>query len=103
MKQHKRGQEKLRAKIMKMVKQGLKTLKAASLELGISYSQGKRIYQRYLKEETKHWYMAMSANRPTTKPKKQSYPKRYNYIATGMAISGRHWRRKCLKRKTAWQ
>ena len=34
---------------MEMVKQDLKTLKAASLELGISYSQAKRIYQRYLK------------------------------------------------------
>ena len=33
---------------MEMVKQKLKTLKAASLELGISYSQAKRIYQRYL-------------------------------------------------------
>jgi transposase len=49
MKQHRKGQEKLRAKIMEMVKQELKTLKAASLELGMSYSQGKRIYQRYLK------------------------------------------------------
>jgi len=47
MKQHKKGQEKLRGKIMEMVKQKLKTLKAASLELGISYSQAKRIYQRY--------------------------------------------------------
>ena len=33
---------------MEMVKQGLKTLKAASLELGVSYSQAKRIYKRYL-------------------------------------------------------
>jgi len=32
---------------MEMVKRELKTLKAASLELGISYSQAKRIYQRY--------------------------------------------------------
>jgi transposase len=48
MKAHKKNQEKLRGKIMEMVKQGLKTLKAASLELGVSYSQGKRIYQRYL-------------------------------------------------------
>jgi len=45
--QHKKGQEKLRGKIMEMVKRKLKTLKAASLELGISYSQAKRIYQRY--------------------------------------------------------
>ncbi|MCL1993705.1 MAG: helix-turn-helix domain-containing protein, partial [Spirochaetes bacterium] len=44
---HKKGQEKLRGKIMEMVKRGLKTLKAASLELGISYSQAKRIYKRY--------------------------------------------------------
>jgi transposase len=44
----KKGQEKLRGKIMEMVKQKLKTLKAASLELGISYSQAKRIYKRYL-------------------------------------------------------
>ena len=43
-----KGQEKPRGKIMEMVKRGLKTLKAASLELGISYSQAKRIYQRYL-------------------------------------------------------
>jgi transposase len=47
-KKHKKGQEKLRGKIMEMVKRGHKTLKAASLELGISYSQAKRIYQRYL-------------------------------------------------------
>ena len=43
-----KGQEKLRGKIMEMVKRGLKTLKAASLELGLSYSQVKRIYKRYL-------------------------------------------------------
>ena len=49
MKHHKKGQEKLRGKIMEMVRQGLKTLKAASMELGISYSQAKRVYQRYLK------------------------------------------------------
>jgi len=48
MKQHTKGQEKIRGKIMEMVKRKLKTLKAASLELGISYSQAKRIYQRYL-------------------------------------------------------
>ena len=46
--QHKNGQEKLRGKIMEMVKRKLKTLRAASLELGLSYSQVKRIYQRYL-------------------------------------------------------
>jgi transposase len=45
---HTQGQEKLRGKIMEMVKQNLKTLKAASRELGISYSQAKRIYRRYL-------------------------------------------------------
>jgi transposase len=43
-----KGQEKLRGKIMEMVKRELKTLKAASLEFGISYRQAKRIYQRYL-------------------------------------------------------
>ena len=47
-KKQKKGQEKLRGKIMEMVKQKLKTLKAASLELGISYVQAKRIYKRYL-------------------------------------------------------
>ena len=31
-----------------MVRRKLKTLKAAALELGISYSQAKRVYQRYL-------------------------------------------------------
>ena len=45
---YKKGQQKLRGKIMEMVKRKLKTLKAASLELGLSYSQAKRIYQRYL-------------------------------------------------------
>src|SRR5215469_588682 len=48
MKQHKKGQEKIRGKVMEMVKRKLKTLKAASLELGISYIQAKRIYKRYL-------------------------------------------------------
>src|SRR5215469_4332225 len=48
MKQHKKGQEKIRGKVMEMVSRKLKTLKAASLELGISYSQAKRIYKRYL-------------------------------------------------------
>jgi hypothetical protein len=33
---------------MEMVKQGQKTLKAASVELGMSYRQGKRVYRRYL-------------------------------------------------------
>jgi len=47
-KKQKKGQEKLRGKIMEMVKRGHKTLKAASLELGISYVQAKRIYKRYL-------------------------------------------------------
>ena len=47
MKYIKNGQEKIRGKIMEMVSRKLKTLKAASLELGISYSQAKRIYQRY--------------------------------------------------------
>jgi hypothetical protein len=32
---HKKGQEKLCGKIMEMVKRNLKTLKAASLELGV--------------------------------------------------------------------
>jgi len=43
-----KGSERLRGKMMEMVKQGHKTLVAASLELGISYRQAKRIYQRYL-------------------------------------------------------
>jgi hypothetical protein len=34
--------------MMEMVKRDQKTLKAASLELGISYRQAKRIYQRYI-------------------------------------------------------
>jgi transposase len=48
MKHKTKGQEKIRGKVMEMVKRKLKTLKAASLELGVSYSQAKRIYQRYL-------------------------------------------------------
>jgi len=47
MKHKKNGQEKIRAKIMELVKRKMKTLKAASLELGISYIQAKRIYKRY--------------------------------------------------------
>jgi len=42
------GNERLRGKIMEMVKRGQKTLIAASVELGISYRQVKRIYKRYL-------------------------------------------------------
>jgi hypothetical protein len=45
---HKKGQEKLRGKIMEMVNRKLKMLKAAALELSISYSHARRIYQRYL-------------------------------------------------------
>ena len=43
-----KGSERLRGKIMEMVKREQKTLKAASLELGISYRQAKRVYQKYL-------------------------------------------------------
>ncbi len=46
---HRKWQEKLCGKIMEMIGRNLKTLKAESQELGISYSQAKRIYQRYLK------------------------------------------------------
>ena len=38
-----KGNERLRGKIMEMVKQGQKTLQAASLELGISYREAKRV------------------------------------------------------------
>jgi hypothetical protein len=43
-----KGTERLRGKMMEMVKQSQKTLAAASLELGISYRQAKRVYQRYI-------------------------------------------------------
>ena len=43
-----KGRENLRGKLMEMVKRRQMTLKAASLELGISYRQAKRVYQRYL-------------------------------------------------------
>jgi hypothetical protein len=43
-----KGSTRLRGKIMEMVKQRQKTVKAASLEPGISYRQAKRVYQRYL-------------------------------------------------------
>jgi transposase len=43
-----KGRERLRGKMMEMVKRGQKTLKAVSLELGISYRQAKRVYQKYL-------------------------------------------------------
>jgi transposase len=48
MKRNTKGQENIRGKVMEMVKRKFKALKAASLELGVSYSQAKRIYQRYL-------------------------------------------------------
>jgi transposase len=41
--------EARRATIMEMVKGGRLTLKVASEEMGVSYRQGKRIYQKYLK------------------------------------------------------
>jgi hypothetical protein len=47
-KKQRKGNEKIRGKMMEMVKRGHKTLKAASLELRVSYRQAKRIYQRYL-------------------------------------------------------
>jgi len=47
MKHRKNGQEKLRGKVMELVARKMKTLKAASLELGISYIQAKRVYKRY--------------------------------------------------------
>jgi hypothetical protein len=40
--------ERFRGNIMEIVKQGQKTLKAASLELGMRRRQCKRAYQRYL-------------------------------------------------------
>ena len=43
-----KGTDRLRGKMMEMVKQGQKTLATVSMELGISYRQVKRIYQRYL-------------------------------------------------------
>jgi len=43
-----KGNERLRGKMMEIVKRGQKTLKATSVELGTSYRQAKRIYQRYL-------------------------------------------------------
>ena len=43
-----KGSERLRGKMMEMVKRGQKTLKSASLELGMSYRQAIRVYQRYL-------------------------------------------------------
>jgi len=47
-KRQQQGQEKLRGKMMEMVKRRQKTLKSVSLELGLSYRQAKRVYQRYL-------------------------------------------------------
>ena len=47
-KRQQKGNERLRGKMMEMVKRRQKTLKAASLELGLSYRQAKRVYQRYI-------------------------------------------------------
>jgi hypothetical protein len=41
--------ELLRGKLMEMVKQGKTLLKAAAIELKVSYRQGKRIYAAYLR------------------------------------------------------
>jgi molybdenum-dependent DNA-binding transcriptional regulator ModE len=41
------GNERFHGNILEMVKQGQKTLKMASLELGMSYRQAKRVYRRY--------------------------------------------------------
>jgi len=73
--QHKKGQEKLRGKIMEMVRRKAKTLKAASLELGINYSQAKRIYRRYLNggdDALVHGYMGTRAGRQPTRPTRQA-------------------------------
>jgi len=45
--------ERLRGKILEMVKQSQMTLKAASLMLGLSYRQSKRLYCAYRKEGDK--------------------------------------------------
>ena len=47
-KRQSKGSERFRGKMMEMVKRGQKTLIATSLELGISYRQAKRVYQRYI-------------------------------------------------------
>jgi hypothetical protein len=40
--------ELLRGKVMEQVKRGKLTIKAASIELKVSYRQGRRIYAAYL-------------------------------------------------------
>jgi len=44
-KRQSKGSERLRGKMMEMVKRGQKTLMAASLELGISYRQAKYFWK----------------------------------------------------------
>ena len=63
-----KGNERLRGKNMEMVKQGHKTLKAASLEAGISYRQAKRVYRHYLEggdEALLHGNTGKPSNRRT--------------------------------------
>ncbi len=42
--------ERHRIKQLEMVREGNKTLKAASESMGVSYRQGKRLYKAYRKE-----------------------------------------------------
>ena len=61
-----KGNERLRGKMMEMVKRGQKTLKATSLELGISYRQAKRVYKKYLSggdEALRHGNKGRPSNR----------------------------------------
>jgi transposase len=77
--------ELLRGKVMEQVKQGKLTIKAASMELGTSYRQGKRIYARYLEGGDKgliHGNVGKESNRKTEKDVKEraikAYKERYN-------------------------
>jgi transposase len=101
--QHKKGQEKLRRKIMEMVKREPKTLKAASPEPGVSYSQAKRIYRRYLTggdEALVHGNTGKKSNNKTDGEtvKKAVEPYREKYYDFG-----RPWRRRRFLKGTAFK
>jgi len=77
--------ERLRGKILEMVKQGQMTLKAASVMLGVSYRQAKRLYAVYRKKGDKgliHGNYGRSSNNRTDETVIEKvielYRKKYN-------------------------
>ena len=86
-----------------MVKRKLKTLKAASLELGISYSQAKRIYRRYLSGWDKALVHGSKGKPPNKKTDEDAVKKTVELYGESITILLRHWSGKRLLRGKALQ